>query len=55
MKKLFRNKPMATRNPINPMATRGHLSGAMRSLISTAVVVVFVVVVLSLLQRGSVC
>ena len=53
MKKLFRSKPMATRNPIKPMATRNPVSGAMKVLVATGLVVFLTVVVLSLLQRGS--
>ena len=54
MKKLFRNKPMATRNPIKPMATKDPVSGAMKALAATGLAVLLVVVVLSLLQSGSI-
>ena len=51
--KLFRNKPMATRNPIKPMATKGPVGGAMKWLVATGLAVFITVVVLSFVQRGS--
>ena len=53
--KLFRNKPMAERNPIRPMASRNRdpVTGAMISLVATGVSVFLLVVVLSYIERGA--
>ena len=51
--KLFRSKPMATRNPIKPMATKDPVSGAMKVLIATGLAVFLTVVVLSYIERGA--
>ena len=53
--KIFRNNPMAERNPIRPMASRNRdpVTGAMITLVAIAVSVFLVVVVLSYIERGS--
>ena len=53
MKKLFRNKPMATRNPIKNQASRKRTSPLI-GVMGPVLVLVAVVVVLSLVERGSV-